>query len=286
MTDRDQLRRLLADTASLPGRWHWAGNAKHHAVTLSTWVPGYGRVDVLSCRRAGMHGAEFRFCDPDSMMLQPVRELVQYEVCHAATSPDDPRVYRHDIDDVRHPDARLIVAAVNALPGLLDALDSAEAEIERLRAFRAEYTALTSALGFGDNVSEPAAPPSQLREPIEEAFSDALEHQECPIACELCGERLADTDCEHCNGSGANVALTEATLAYAECKWCAGAGRIHVGCIEWSYADLAAEVERLRTGIEALADGWVHNGHPDAEGEPECPGCWAADLHALLDGAK
>lgn len=133
MTDRDQLRRLLADTASLPGRWHWAGNAKHHTVTLSTWVPGYGRVDVLSCRRAGMHGAEFRFRDPDSMMLQPVRELVQYEVCHAATSPDDPRVYRHDIDDVRHPDARLIVAAVNALPGLLDALDAAEAEVKQLR---------------------------------------------------------------------------------------------------------------------------------------------------------
>ena len=173
MTDRDQLRRLLADTASLPGRWHWAGNAKHHTVTLSTWVPGYGRVDVLSCRRAGMHGAEFRFCDPDSMMLQPVRELVQYEVCHAATSPDDPRVYRHDIDDVRHPDARLIVAAVNALPGLLDALDAAEAEVERLRA-----------------------------------------------------------------------------------------------------------------DITALAGGWVHNGHPDTEGEPECPGCWAADLRALLDGAK
>ena len=47
-----------------------------------------------------------------------------------------------------------------------------------------------------------------------------------------------------------------------------------------------AEVERLRAGITALAGGWVHNGHPDTEGEPECPGCWAADLRALLDGAK
>ena len=28
-----------------------------------------------------------------------------------------------------------------------------------------------------------------------------------------------------------------------------------------------AEVERLRAGITALAGGWVHNGHPDTEGE-------------------
>jgi hypothetical protein len=158
-----------------------------------------------------MHGAEFRFCDPDSMMLQPVRELVQYEVCHAATSPDDPRVYRHDIDDVRHPDARLIVAAVNALPGLLDALDSAEAEIERLRAFRAEYTALTSALGFGDNVSEPAAPPSQLREPIEEAFSDVSAVNSARNA----RSRSISASAESSASSRPGRALTAATMSRA-----------------------------------------------------------------------
>lgn len=35
-------------------------------------------------------------------------------------------IYRVDINDIRHPAARLIAAAVNALPGLLDALDRAE----------------------------------------------------------------------------------------------------------------------------------------------------------------
>ena len=133
MSERDELRALLAASASWPGRWHWAGNTDLHRVTLSTWAPGYGRVTVLGCRRAGMHGAEFEFCDPDTMMLTRVRDLVVYEVCPAATRPDDPRVYRRDVSDVAHPDARLIVGAVNALPDLLDQLDAAEAEVKRLR---------------------------------------------------------------------------------------------------------------------------------------------------------
>lgn len=99
---------------------------------------------------------------------------------------------------------------------------------------------LTSRLGFGDGITEPMADNDTIVEFIEQLLMEASEHHECPIVCELCGETLAATICEHCHGSGGNNALIEATLAYSECEWCAGAGKVHVGCVERSYADLAA----------------------------------------------
>lgn len=49
------------------------------------------------------------------------------------TPRDDQRIYRGDVCDIRLPNARLIVEAVNALPALLDALEAAEAEVARMR---------------------------------------------------------------------------------------------------------------------------------------------------------
>lgn len=109
-----------------------------------------------------------------------------------------------------------------------------------------ERRAFTSELGFGDDVTEPAAKLSELLDPLQEALHQAGEHVECPIICDLCGERLADTHCEHCQGSGVDNALSQATMAYAECEWCAGAQKVHPGCVETSYADLAAQVEAAR----------------------------------------
>ena len=42
----------------------------------------------------------------------------------------------------------------------------------------------------------------------------------------------------------------------------------------------------MRATALASDDGTEHehNGHAEHEGEPECPGCWAADLYRLLDG--
>ena len=79
-------------------------------------------------------------------------------VCHAATSPDDPRFTGTILTTCATPDARLIVAAVNALPGLLDALDAAEAEVERLRAASLRWLAAGSTTATPDTEGEPEVP--------------------------------------------------------------------------------------------------------------------------------
>lgn len=101
---------------------------------------------------------------------------------------------------------------------------------------------LTSRLGFGDGITEPMADNDTIVEFVEQLLMEASEHNGCPTVCELCGETLAATICGHCHGSGGNNALIEATLAYSECEWCAGVGKVHVGCVGRSYADLAARV--------------------------------------------
>lgn len=99
---------------------------------------------------------------------------------------------------------------------------------------------LTSRLGFGDGITDPMADNDTIVEFVDRVLMEASEHHECPVICEPCGEKLAATVCEHCHGSGGNNALIAATLAYSECEWCAGVGKVHVGCVERSYADLAA----------------------------------------------
>lgn len=49
--------------------------------------------------------------------------------------------------------------------------------------------------------------------------------------------------CDHCHGSGCGPGT--ATGAYEECEWCAGAGKVHVGCAYRSYADLVDDLDRL-----------------------------------------
>ncbi|UQE74213.1 hypothetical protein MYK68_15995 [Gordonia sp. PP30] len=145
--------------------------------------------------------------------------------------------------------------------------DEARAEVERLRG---ERLAFTSALGFGDGVTDPAAELADLIEPIESAFSDERDHIECPIICELCGEQLADTTCDHCHGSGCGPGT--ALGSYEECEWCAGAGKIHPGCVEKSYNDLAAERDEARAEVDRLrqaVDDAVHLYHAALEERDE-----------------
>ncbi len=145
----------------------------------------------------------------------------------------------------------------------MQAWPCAHIELEQLRG---EHLAFTSALGFGDGVTEPAAELADLIEPIESAFSDERDHIECPIICELCGEQLADTTCDHCHGSGCGPGT--ALGSYEECEWCAGAGKIHPGCVEKSYNDLAAERDEALAAIERVRE--LH--------EPlECP-CGTCDV--------
>lgn len=121
-------------------------------------------------------------------------------------------------------------------------------ERERAERERLEFTAR---LGFGDGRTEPAASLVDMVDPIEQAFSEAREYHEGPRICEPCGEWLATAICDHCHGSGYGPGT--ATGAYEECEGCAGVGKVHPGCVEKSYADLAATVERVR----ALADEWA-----------------------------
>lgn len=147
----------------------------------------------------------------------------------------------------RRADSTFAQHARTDIPLLLAALDEA----------RAERVAFADALGFGDDRTELAATLAQMVDPIRQAFSDAHEHHECPVVCELCGETLARETCEHCHGSGC---LPNAALAYLECDWCAGVGRIHPGCAEKSYAALTSERDSLLAvvaSVRELADEWA-----------------------------
>lgn len=107
----------------------------------------------------------------------------------------------------------------------------------------ADYRKFCSEVGFGDGINEPTPSPADLVDPINDAFSAARDHAECPVICEGCGETLASKICSDCHGSGC---LPNPQLAYAECGGCAGAGKVHEACTQDSYADLAAERDRLQ----------------------------------------
>ena len=141
-------------------------------------------------------------------------------------------------------DAEFIAASRTDIPYLVAQVKFLREENERARY---NVYRFADALDFGDGVTEPCATLAELVEPCQQAFSDAREHQECPVACPLCGETLAHTTCSSCHGSGC---LPNAELAYAECPECAGIGKVHAGCTEMTYQELAEEVLRLRDVIK------------------------------------
>jgi hypothetical protein len=114
----DDLRRLLAEAT--PGPWRWHGQiGPHHEIGLRT--VGNGILYVMGAKRLGMQGAEFTFWrrTPDAHWgwngdMETASEVAVREV-----------PYRTDIVDIANPNAQLIVAAVNALPALLDVVEAA-----------------------------------------------------------------------------------------------------------------------------------------------------------------
>ena len=66
-------------------------------------------------------------------------------------------------------------------------------EVERLRESVRKFS---DDLLFGDGITEPAATLNDMVDPIRDAFEAQHDHIECPIICELCGEKLADKTCE------------------------------------------------------------------------------------------
>ena len=140
-------------------------------------------------------------------------------------------------------------ASAEKVKSLSDDLAALITEVEQLRESVRKFS---DDLLFGDGITEPAATLNDMVDPIRDAFEAQHDHIECPIICELCGEKLADKTCEHCHGSGADNQAASAAGAWVECEWCGGTGKIHEGCVEKSYADLATENSALRAQIDAV----------------------------------
>ena len=193
----------------------------------------------------------------------------------------------------------LAAAAVNALPALLDAA----AERDALRTWQ-ERVALAAGLadevaGYGVHLE---ADPDTAAEHVAGLLDIADTHVECPIYCGDCGEPLADTPCDHCGGSGCGPGTGSG--AYEECGWCAGAGKVHVGCAHLSYAELCAERDALAAKVERVRE--LHKSSGDAETQgytgreygyisPYCMGEVASDEYGVpwpcetiraIDGAE
>ncbi|MGP9488912.1 ead/Ea22-like family protein [Glutamicibacter sp. BW80] len=134
MKDLSELRKT-AETAT-PGPWHWSGNADNRQLYLATWIKGAGRCQVMDFERWGMQGAVPRFLDDDSLMMETAKDLMVYEVARNQNLPDDtprnhPKVYRADVVDVRHPNARFMAAAnPETVLALITRLEQAEENLE------------------------------------------------------------------------------------------------------------------------------------------------------------
>ena len=131
------------------------------------------------------------------------------------------------------------------IPDLL----AAAAERDALRTWQ-ERVALAAGLadevaGYGVHLE---ADPDTAAEHVAGLLDIADTHVECPIYCGDCGEPLADTPCDHCGGSGCGPGT--GSWAYEECGWCAGAGKVHVGCAHLSYAELCAERDALAAKLD------------------------------------
>ena len=191
-------------------------------------------------------------------------------------NPDDLRVIGSTL---AHNDARVLIAAVNALPALLDAA----AERDALRTWQ-ERVALAAGLadevaGYGVHLE---ADPDTAAEHVAGLLDIADTHAECPIYCGDCGEPLADTPCDHCGGSGCGPGT--GSWAYEECGWCAGAGKVHVGCAHLSYAELCAEQTALAAKLDTVREWIDRRGvNVDDRDDDYMRGYRDAQRHALHD---
>lgn len=151
-----RVEEIRARAAAATGTaWHWAGNIDTGEPYLATWIPGQGRCQVLDLgeeershtgrtadamratakefgfdpEEAVENWATTRNGDPatdtrlrfneDGWMIH-ARERAVFEVAPAATTREDPAVYRADIVDLRHPDAQFIAHSRADISWLLE----------------------------------------------------------------------------------------------------------------------------------------------------------------------
>lgn len=113
--------------AATEGPWCWFGNTANRSIYLAT-IDG-GRQFVMAFYRWGMRDATPAFQGADHVMHN-AEEYVQYEVAPDATDKADERLYRHDFQGLRHPDAELIAAA----PDLAFTVEQQARRLEALEA--------------------------------------------------------------------------------------------------------------------------------------------------------
>ena len=129
MITPERVRELLKDATA--GPWRWFGNTEVHTIYLAT--VNRGRIFIMTFFRWGGEGTPaFRVTDSEGKNSRMVdaADLARYEVAPDATSKDDPRLYRHDFQGLRHPDAELIAAA----PEIAEAYLEMAAKVERVAA--------------------------------------------------------------------------------------------------------------------------------------------------------
>lgn len=148
-TNRDKIRAaaeaILAmtdshDRRTHAGRWGWFGNIRQGGPYLAT--RRNGRWVVMSFAKLGWGSAQPMFprvAVGDAPILGAAKDLAVYEVAPAATSGDDPAVYRHDVTGFRSPVADYMAAAdAEAVLELVHAADDRDALRERIEQAIAE----------------------------------------------------------------------------------------------------------------------------------------------------
>lgn len=105
-----------------PGPWAWFGN-RSGGVYLAT--PDRGRRYVMGFRRYGMNGAQPTFSI--GSIMHPAADLVAFAVGDGTArgfkeADKDGSVYRYDVSEIDHADARLIAAAPDLLEALADVM--------------------------------------------------------------------------------------------------------------------------------------------------------------------
>lgn len=127
--DVDAIRQRAA--AAMPGPWFWWGNVDVQNISLvGRRDRRAGVMTVMDFARWGMRGAQPLFCDERGLLIEAsVDPMPVYQVCPSATSRHDPRVYRGDFLELRHPDAEFIAHARQDIDDLLAYVARLEAGI-------------------------------------------------------------------------------------------------------------------------------------------------------------
>lgn len=107
--------------AAMPGPWFWWGNVDVQRISLvGRRNLRAGIMTVMDFTRWGMQGAQPQFCDERGLLVKAsVDPMPVYQVCPEATTRQDPRVYRGDFLELRHPDAQFIAHARQDIDDLL-----------------------------------------------------------------------------------------------------------------------------------------------------------------------